>query len=116
MHRSAIVHAVVVVVMLATIGCEKVQMPHEIPGPPGAGMRDPSTSGPTTMSVAQQMTMKNNGPPKQLLDNDKGGKTWVYFRQQGGQFGEKESAEMYEFDARGLLISTKVEVYKNVGK
>jgi hypothetical protein len=107
---------VVAVFVAAALACGKVQMPHELPGPPGAGMRDPRESGPTTMSVAQQMTLKNQGPPKTLEDNDKGGKTWVYLRQSGGQFGEKETAEMFVFDAQGLLVEQKTEVRKMVGK
>jgi hypothetical protein len=97
-------------------GCGKVQMPHEVPGPPGSGLRDPRNSGPSTMSVAQQTTIKNQGMPLDMLDNDKGGKTWMYVRQSGGVFGEKETAELFEFDARGLLVSQRTEVRKDLGK
>jgi hypothetical protein len=110
------VFLVVSVPVLAVAACEKVQMPHEIPGPPGSGLRDPAKVGPTQLSVAQQMAMKNHGYPSELIDNDKGGKTWVFRRATGGQFGEKDVAELLEFDSRGLLISTKTEVFKNVGK
>ena len=83
-----------------------------MPGPPGAGLRDPASSGPSTMSVAQQTTLRNQGYPHQLVDNAKGGKTWVYVRQQGSVFGEQETAEMYAFDDRGLLYEQKTEIRK----
>ena len=104
------------VVVVVALACEPVKLPHEIPGPPGAGLKDPSSSGPSTMSVAQQTTIRNQGYPLQLLDNDKGGKTWVYVRQAGSVFGEQETAEMFVFDDRGLLVEQKTEIRKYSGK
>jgi hypothetical protein len=106
-----------VVVSLAFFAaCDPVKMPHEMPGPVGAGKRDPSIAGPSTMSVAQQTTLRNQGMPLQLIDNDKGGKTWVYVRQAGSVFGEQETAEMFVFDHRGLLVEQKTEIRKYSGK
>lgn len=97
-------------------GCDPVKLPHEMPGPLGAGKRDPRTSGPSTMSVAQQTTLRNQGTPGTVEDNDKGGKTWVYVRQSGSVFGEQETAEIFVFDDRGLLVEQKTELRRYVGK
>jgi hypothetical protein len=102
--------------LLASAACDPVLLPHQVPGPPGAGLRNPRDSGPTTMSVAQQTTIRNQGFPMQLVDNDKGGKTWVYVRQAGSVFGEQETAEMFVFDDRGLLVEQKTEIRKYSGK
>lgn len=104
------------VVTVLFAGCEPVKLAHEMPGPVGAGKRDPSTSGPSTMSVAQQTTLRNQGMPLQLLDNDKGGRTWMYVRQAGSVFGEQETAEIFVFDDRGLLVEQKTEIRKYSGK
>jgi hypothetical protein len=96
--------------------CEPVKLPHETPGPPGCGLRDPSTAGPSTLSVAQQMTLKNQGPPMALEDNVHGGKTWLYVRQAGSVFGEKETAEAFAFDKDGLLKEQTTELRKYTGK
>src|SRR5438067_9543147 len=89
---------------IAFSSCDPVKMPYEMPGPLGCGKRDPRTSGPSTLSVAQNTTLKNQGPPGDVQDNDKGGKTWVYLRQAGSVFGEQETAETFVFDAQGLLV------------
>ena len=107
---------ILLVVTVLFAGCQPVKMPHEVPGPVGAGKRDPHTSGPSTMSVAQQTTLRNQGMPMQLQDNDKGGRTWLYVRQAGSVFGEQETAEMFVFDDRGLLIEQKTEIRKYSGK
>ena len=101
---------------LAVSACDPVKMPHEMPGPPGCGKRDPSTSGPSTMSVAQNTTLRNQGMPGAVEDNDVGGKNWIYVRQAGSVFGETETAEVFMFDAQGLLVGQKTEVRKNVGR
>jgi hypothetical protein len=97
-------------------GCEPVTLPHEMPGPPGCGRRDPSQSGPSTLSVAQNTTLKNMGMPGALEENDLGGLTWLYSRQAGSVFGESATIEAYIFDAQGLLKAQKTEVRKQVGK
>lgn len=101
---------------LLSSGCEPVKLPHEMPGPVGAGKRDPRTSGPSMLSVAQQTTLRNQGTPLSVEDNDKGGKTWIYVRQSGSVFGEQETAEMFVFDDRGLLVEQKTELRRSVGK
>ena len=106
----------VLLLFLVVTACDPVKMPYEMPGPPGCGKRDPSTSGPSTLSVAQQTALKNQGVPRDLQDNEKGGKTWIYVRQAGSVFGEQETAEMFEFDDRGILVSQKTEIRKYVGK
>ena len=97
-------------------GCGPVKMPHEMPGPAGCGKRDPSVSGPSTMSVAQNTTLRNQGMPGATEDNDVGGKNWLYVRQAGSVFGETETAEVFIFDAQGLLVGQKSEMRKNVGR
>ncbi len=111
-----VVRLVTAVFLLSMAACERVVMPHEVPGPVGCGMRDPSSTGPSMLSVAQQMTRKNQGPPQALEDNEHGGKTWMYLRQAGSVFGEKETAEMFIFDNRGLLVGQTTELRKSVGK
>ena len=101
---------------IAFTSCHPVKMPNEMPGPLGCGQRDPRTAGPSTLSVAQNMVLKNQGTPGDVVDNDKGGKTWVYVRQAGSVFGEQETAEMFLFDAQGLLVDQKTEIRKSVGK
>ncbi len=103
-------------VPVAATGCHPVKMPYEMPGPIGCGMRDPRESGPALLSVAQQQTLRNQGNPLDVTDNDKGGKTWVYVRQAGSVFGEQETAEEFVFDAQGLLVQQKTEIRKAVGK
>jgi hypothetical protein len=111
-----VVAAALLTVPLAVGACEPVVLPHQVPGPPGCGMRDPSQSGPTTLSVAQQQVLRNQGPPQALDENEHGGRTWVYFRQQGSVFGERETAETFAFNAQGLLVAQKVETRRYVGK
>jgi hypothetical protein len=106
----------VVITAIAGSACEPVKMPYEMPGPVGCGKRDPRQSGPSMLSVAQQTTLKNQGTPGELIDNDKGGKTWVYLRQTGSVFGESETAEMFVFDDKGLLVEQKTDIRKQVGK
>ncbi len=100
----------------AGVGCGPVKMPHEMPGPPNSGKRDPSVSGPSTMSVAQNTTLRNQGMPGALQDNEHGGKTWIYVRQAGSVFGETETAENFIFDVQGLLVGQTTEVRKQVGR
>lgn len=114
--RAVVVVFVVFFCAVFTPGCGPVKMPHEMPGPPNAGKRDPSVSGPSTMSVAQNTTLRNQGMPGQLQDNEHGGKTWIFLRQAGSVFGESETAEMFIFDAQGLLVGQKTEVRKQVGR
>ena len=111
-HR---IWAFVVAAALAA-ACDPVKLPNEMPGPPGCGLRDPSQSGPSMLSVAQQQVFRAQGSPNTLEDNDKGGKTWVYLRQQGSVFGEKETAETFVFDASGILLSQRTETRRSVGK
>ena len=114
MHRSSVVAAVAVFACL--LGCDPVLMPHQMPGPPGCGKRDPSVAGPSTMSVAQNTTLKNQGQPGQLEDNEHGGKNWQYVKQAGSVFGETETLEIFSFNAEGLLVGQRTEVRKQVGK
>jgi hypothetical protein len=103
-------------VVVAATACEPVKLPHEMPGPPGCGKRDPGQSGPSTMSVAQNTTVRDMGVPGALEDNEFGGKTWLYSRQAGSVFGESATIEAYIFDAQGLLVGQKTEIKKQVGK
>lgn len=103
-------------VVVATAACEPVKLPHELPGPPGCGMRDPRASGPSTMSVAQNTVLKNHGHPSSAEPNEHGGRTWVFYRSSGSVFGEQEAADLFTFDAQGLLVSQKTEVSRQVGK
>jgi hypothetical protein len=119
MHPAMLRPAVLLVVALAVCslsGCDPVKLPHEMPGPPGCGKRDPNQSGPSTLSVAQNTTVKNMGMPGAVEDNEHGGKTWLYSRQAGSVFGESATIEAFIFDARGLLVAQKTEVRKQVGK
>lgn len=104
------------VVLLAAVACDPVKMPHEEPGPPGAGKREPSVSGPSTMSVAQNTTLRTQGMPGVTEENEHGGRNWIYVRQVGSVFGESETAEIFIFNAQGLLVGQKTEVRKQVGK
>ncbi len=97
-------------------GCDPVLMPHQMPGPPGCGKRDPTVAGPSTLSVAQNTTLKNQGTPGLVVDNEHGGKDWTFVRQAGSVFGETETAEIFSFDAEGLLVGQRTEVRKHVGK
>ena len=40
----------------------------------------------------------------------------IYVRQAGSVFGEQETAEMFVFDDKGLLVEQKTEIRKSVGK
>lgn len=114
---AAVLVAVFVAFFAAfSAGCDPVTMPHEMPGPPGCGKRDPSVSGPSTMSVAQNTTLRNQGMPGVIEDNEHGGKSWIYVRQAGSVFGETETAEIFIFSAQGLLVAQKTEMRKSVGR
>ena len=102
--------------VVVTSGCEPVKLAHEMPGPLGCGKRDPNQSGPSTLSVAQNSTVRDMGMPGALEDNEFGGKTWLYSRQAGSVFGESATIEAYIFDAQGLLVGQKTQVQKQVGK
>jgi len=115
MRASLTLPALLVSLALAA-ACGPVKMPHELPGPPGSGMRDPRQAGPSTMSVAQNTVMKNNGHPVSADPNEHGGRTWVFVRSTGSVFGEQEVDDLFAFDAQGLLISQKSEVRKSLGK
>jgi hypothetical protein len=116
MLRSLVVLSLLVTTAAVDVACDPVKMPYEMPGPIGCGRRDPRQSGPSMLSVAQQTALKNQGMPAELVDNDKGGKTWIYVRQAGSVFGEQETAEMFIFDDKGLLTEQKTEIRKSVGK
>jgi hypothetical protein len=118
MHAPMLLRALLVVVVALPLfsACEPVKLPHELPGPPGCGRRDPNQSGPSTLSVAQNTTVRNMGMPGAIEDNEHGGKTWLYSRQAGSVFGESATIEAFVFDAQGLLIAQKTEVRKQVGK
>ena len=109
-------HRLLFAALLLSAACEPVKLPHEIPGPPGSGLRDPRTSGPTTMSTAQNKVYRENGSPDELRDNDKGGKDWIYTRSQGSVFGEQQKIEIFSFDNTGLLVASKTELIRAVGK
>ena len=96
--------------------CEPVKLAHEMPGPPGCGMRDPSNTAPPMLSVAQQKTYKAQGAPNELQPNSKGGLTWTYHRQRGSVFGEEQLVETFSFDKQGLLYDSKTDVVYKVGK
>ena len=97
-------------------GCQKVKMPHEMPGPPGCGKRDPNNTAPAMLSIAQQQTHKNQGKPDTLVDNDKGGKTWSYKRNRGSVFGQEVVIEVFGFDKDGLLYEQRTDLISKVGK
>jgi hypothetical protein len=107
---------VVIAVSLVISACDPVKMPHEVAGPPGCGARDPALSGPSTMSVAQNMTLHNQGTPAGTEPNEWGGRDWVYYRSSGSVFGETQSADVFRFDALGLLKAQTTEVRRHVGK
>jgi hypothetical protein len=114
--RLLVVSLVLLALPVVVTACEPVLMPHEVPGPNGCGKRDPSESGPSTMSVAQNTTLKNQGMPGLSEPNALGGRDWTYVKQAGSVFGETETAEVFTFNAQGLLVSQKTEVRKQVGK
>jgi hypothetical protein len=104
------------VVVLMAVACDPVKLPHEMPGPLGCGARDPTVSGPSTMSVAQNMTLKNQGTPAGTEPNEFGGRDWLYFRSSGSVFGETQSADVFRFDDKGLLRAQTTEIRRHVGK
>lgn len=117
LSRLALVAAVSLTgVVSVTAACDPVKLPHELPGPPGCGLRDPREAGPSTMSVAQNTVLKNHGHPATAEQNEDGGRSWVYFRSSGSVFGEQQAADLFVFNAQGLLISQKTEVSRQVGK
>lgn len=109
MHR-------ILLIALLFAACEPVKLPHELPGPAGAGQRDPRVSGPTTMSNAQNKLYRESGSPDELRDNDKGGKDWIYQRSIGSVFGEQQKVEVYSFDAQGILVGSRTDMIRSVGK
>lgn len=118
LHRVSLALALALgsFVVVEATACDPVKMPADMPGPPGCGRRDPRNSGPSTMSVAQNTVLKNNGHPGAIEENEQGGLSWVYVRSSGSVFGESETAEMFIFNGEGLLVGTKTEVRKHLGK
>ena len=119
MHRHLVLVAAFACcapVLVYGLACQPVKLPHQLPGPPGCGARDPRDSGPSTLSVAQNTVLKNHGHPAAVEANEQGGRSWTYYRSSGSVFGEQDAADLFVFDAQGLLVSQKTQVSRQVGK
>jgi hypothetical protein len=116
MHRLLSLALLLCVPVVVVAGCGPVKMPSEMPGPVGCGRRDPRVSGPSTMSVAQNTVLKNNGVPGSVEPNEHGGMSWMYLRSAGSVFGESETADLFIFNAEGLLVANKTELRRQTGK
>lgn len=103
-------------VVVAGVACEPVKLPHEQPGPPGCGMRDPRDTAPGMLSVAQKEAYRTNGSPDQVRPNKHGGLDWLYERSRGSVFGEQQTVEVLSFNAEGILVGRDTEVIMRVGK
>jgi hypothetical protein len=103
-------------VFLTFAACEPVKLPHEQPGPPGCGLRDPRDTAQGMLSIAQKEALRQNGKPDEVAKNDKGGLNWQYQRSVGSVFGEQVSVEVLIWDAQGLLVGKTTDVLKKVGK
>lgn len=107
--------AVTPVVVVAS-ACEPVKLPHEQPGPPGCGMRDPRDTAPGMLSIAQKEAYRQQGSPDQVRPNKHGGLDWLYNRSTGSVFGEQKTVEILSFNKEGLLVGRDTEVLMRVGK
>lgn len=101
---------------LAFSACEPVKLPHEQPGPPGCGLKDPRETAPGMLSIAQKEAFRQNGSPHEVVKNKHGGMDWRYKRSAGSVFGERQTIEILSFNAQGLLVAKDTEVIKKVGK
>ncbi|MFZ9887781.1 MAG: hypothetical protein ACO3JL_09790 [Myxococcota bacterium] len=102
--------------VLALGACEPVKLPHEQPGPAGCGTRDPRSTAPGMLSVAQKEAFRLSGSPHEVRPNDVGGLDWLYRRSTGSVFGEEQTVEMLRFDKDGLLVGRDTELLRKVGK
>ncbi len=117
MRRWVLLASMMVAVgALASTGCEPVKLAHEMPGPPGCGMRNPGDTAPAMLSIAQQKVYKAQGAPGQTQKNEKGGLTWSYEHSRGSVFGEEQVRETFAFDKDGLLYDQNTELLRKVGK
>lgn len=96
--------------------CEPVQLPHEQPGPAGCGLRDPRSTAPGMLSVAQKEAFRLSGAPHEVRPNDVGGLDWLYRRSTGSVFGEEQTIELMRFNKEGLLVGRDTELVRKVGK
>jgi len=98
------------------MACKPAKMAHEMPGPAGCGKRDPRDTSPGMLSVAQKQVLRDTGSPFDVSDNNHGGKDWMFRRNNGSVFGEKETLIVYSFNAQGLLVEQRTDVLKSLGK
>lgn len=103
-------------VVVALGACEPVKLPHEQPGPPGCGMRDPRDTAPGMLSIAQKEAYRQNGSPDEVRPNKSGGLDWRFARSSGSMFGEQQTIEILSFDKDGLLVGRETEVVRKLGK
>lgn len=96
--------------------CEPAKLPHQQPGPPGCGKRDPRKTAPGMLSIAQKETYRKQGSPDEVRENAHGGLDWLYKRSRGSVFGEEQTVEVFSFNAEGLLVGQDTEVLMKVGK
>lgn len=101
---------------LSLSACEPVKLPHEQPGPPGCGKRDPRDTAPGMLSIAQKKALQENGSPSDVESNSLGGLNWLYRRSSGSVFGEQQTIEIYSFDEEGVLKGRDTQMVRKVGK
>lgn len=102
--------------LLTFSACEPVKLPHEEPGPPGCGMKDPRETAPGMLSIAQKTAYRQNGSPDEVVKNAHGGMDWRFKRSSGSVFGEKQTVEILSFNAQGILVAKDTELIRKVGK
>ena len=102
--------------ILALSACEPATLPEHLPGPAGAGLRDPRQTSPNMMSMAQKKWFQKYGSPDETQKNAHGGLDWIYQRSHGSQFGEQQEVETLSFDAGGVLNDQRKETLRRVGK
>lgn len=118
MRGMRVLMVTVSLVWLALSGaaCDPVEMPHQKPGPPGCGLKDPRQTAPGKLSLGQKKILREHGAPGQVKPNENGGLDWIYRRRSGSVFGEEEQLERFVFDARGVFLGRDAELLYKKGK
>ena len=98
------------------LACEPATLPQDLPGPVGCGMRDPRSSAPNMLSMAQKLAYKDNSAISDVRPNKFGGMDWIYRQTSGSVFGQQEKVITLSFNAQGLLVGSHTEMVSKLGK
>ncbi len=102
--------------VVTATGCGRGKLITDTKGPAGCGLRDPRETSPNMLSMAQKTYFQKHRAIKDVRKNAHGGLDWIYKLSAGSVFGEQQTLETISFDKDGLLVDSKTELLRRVGK